>query len=122
LIDSLDEEDEEALIELAKVLSSFLDYVGGKQHAASLFKLFEILITSDDYSVRSEGLISFKFILFQISQADYATELMGLIKSLMKRDYPHHKISGLNLISTIFPFLNGENRNTLISYNRFIIF
>jgi hypothetical protein len=98
---------------LAKVLSAFLEYVGGKTHAGCLFKLLENLITSDDYAVRNEGLISFRFILSQIIPAEYETQLMELIKKLSKSDYAHHKTSSLNLIPTIFSYFNPENKKIL---------
>lgn len=113
--DTIDEEDDESLIELAKVLSAFLDYVGGKLHASCLFKFLENLITSDDYPVRTEGLISFKFILSQVNPADYEVQLMELIRKLSKGEYVYYKLSAINLISTVYPYFNPENKKVLKS-------
>ncbi len=53
-IDSIDEEEDETLIELAKILSNFLDYIGGKQYIMKLFKLLEYLLVLDEVTVRNE--------------------------------------------------------------------
>jgi hypothetical protein len=89
--------------------------VGGKSHAGTLFRVLEMLIISDDYAVRNEGLISFKFILSQINPAEYEVQLMELTKKLSRGDYPHHKTSSLNLIPSIFPFITSENKKILKS-------
>lgn len=54
IIDSIDEEEDETLIELAKILSNFLEYIGGKQYIMKLIKLLETLMVIDEVSVRNE--------------------------------------------------------------------
>jgi hypothetical protein len=84
-------------------------------HASCLFKFLENLITSDDYTVRTEGLISFKFILSQVNPADYEAQLMELIRKLSKGENVHYKLSAINLISTVYPYFNSENKKVLKS-------
>jgi serine/threonine-protein phosphatase 2A regulatory subunit A len=116
MLELLDEEDEEGLVELAKVLSAFLDYIGGRQHAGHLFKILEMLLVVDDHFVRNEALISFKFILSQVSPSDHESELMELIKRLCKGDASCLQISGLHLISTLYTYFKNENRAILKAY------
>lgn len=53
-LDSIDEEEDDILIELAKILSNFLDFIGGKQHILKIFKLLELLLVLDEAAVRNE--------------------------------------------------------------------
>ena len=53
-IDSIDEEEDETLIELAKILSNFTEFIGGKQHIMKLFKVLEKLLILDELLVRHE--------------------------------------------------------------------
>ena len=41
LISCIEEEEDETLIELAKICSNFLDYIGGKQYSKELFNIIE---------------------------------------------------------------------------------
>jgi hypothetical protein len=48
------DDDDDILSELADVLNGFEEYVGGANHATSLFKLFEALCKVSDSNVRDK--------------------------------------------------------------------
>lgn len=53
LVELLDD-DEDIIAELAEVLSNFEEYVGGANHATSLFKLLEALCKVSDSNIREK--------------------------------------------------------------------
>ena len=53
-LDSIDEEEDDTLIELSKILSNFLEFIGGKQYIMYIFKVLEKLLILDEVPVRNE--------------------------------------------------------------------
>lgn len=53
----IEDEDEENLIELTKVMSNFIDLIGGKQYILHLLKFFENLLQLDEFLLRYEVII-----------------------------------------------------------------
>ena len=115
-IDCIDEEEDETLIELARVLVSFLDFIGGKAQANKLFKILELLLILDEQSVRNEALITFKTILSQVNPADYEADLMDLINRLSSSEYINQRQSAINLIPVVFVHMSGNNKTNLVRY------
>ena len=56
-------EDDETLIELAKICSNFLDCIDVKQYSKDLFNIIENLLTIDEPNVRKESINSLKDII-----------------------------------------------------------
>jgi hypothetical protein len=50
----IEDEDEEILNELTKIIPCLLEYIGGKPHSILLFKLIEILLNLEEQSVKNE--------------------------------------------------------------------
>jgi serine/threonine-protein phosphatase 2A regulatory subunit A len=57
----IEDEEEENLIELTKILSNFLELIGGKQFVLHIFKLFENMLQLDEFTLRYE--VSIKVII-----------------------------------------------------------
>jgi len=64
----IDEQEDEIIIELSKVLSNFIDCIGGKQYIKELFNLLEVILTIDEPFVRKETINSIKLIVNQIGK------------------------------------------------------
>jgi hypothetical protein len=116
ILDSIDEEEDETLIELAKILSSFLECIGGKAHAIKILKILEILLVVDEQSVRNEALNSYKLILLQINPSDIEGEIIDLINRLLAKEYATHKIPAIDLIPTIYSYLSQSNKSIIVKY------
>ncbi len=102
------------MIELARVLANFLDYIGGKSHATKLFKILELLLILDETSVRNEALISIKTILSYVNPSDHEKDLIDLINRLNSSEYSNQKIAAINLTPTVFKYFNSGNKLALI--------
>ena len=113
-LDCIDEEEDETLVELARVLATFLEFIGGKTHASKLFKLLELLLVLDEYSMRNEALITFKSVLSQINPSEYEAELMDLLIRLSSSEYINQKQAAVNLIPAVFIFFGSNNKSNLI--------
>jgi len=50
----IEDEDEETLIELTKILPYLIDFIGGKSYSLLIFKLLEILLNLEEINVRNE--------------------------------------------------------------------
>ncbi len=110
----IDEEEDETLVELARVLATFLDFIGGKAYASKLFKILELLLVLDELPVRKEAVMTFKSILSQLNPADFESELMDLITKLGSNEYMNQKQSAINLIPSIYLFVGINNKTTLV--------
>lgn len=102
------------MIELAQILSSFLEFIGGKSHALKILKILEILLVLDEQSVRNEALNSYKLILLQINPSEIENEIFDLIQRLLGKEYSTHKIPAINLLPAVYPFLNQSNKSIVI--------
>ena len=102
------------MIELAQILSSFLEFIGGKSHSLKILKILEILLVLDEQSVRNEALNSYKLILLQINPSEIENDIFDLIQKLLGKEYSTHKIPAINLLPAIYPFLNQSNKSIVI--------
>ncbi len=50
----IEDEDEENLIELTKIMTNFLENIGGKQYVLHILKFYENLLQLDEFLVRYE--------------------------------------------------------------------
>ena len=60
LISCIDEEEDEALVELAKILGNFIDCIGGINYIKELFNILEAILIVDDPNIRKENINSLK--------------------------------------------------------------
>ena len=111
------EEEDEVLIELAKILSNFLDCIGGKQYIKDLLGLFEVILSIDEPTIRKEAINSLKETIKQIgSIKDIEKDLMEIINKFYIVDDVNQKLSALNLIVLIYKDLNDNNKKIVLDY------
>ena len=119
----VDEEEDEIIIELAKVLSNFIDCIGGKQYIKELLSLLEIILTIDDHFVRIEILNTIKLVVKQIGKvSEIETDLMSIISNLYNSEDINQKKSAMKLLIFLYKDLNNNNKNVAINYfDKFLV-
>ena len=119
----IDEEEDEIIIELAKVLSNFIDCIGGKQYIKELLNLIEIIFTIDDHFVRIEILNTIKSVIKQVGKvSEIEEDLMSIINNLYNSEDINQKKSAMNLLIFLFKDLNQNNKNIAINYfDKFLV-
>jgi serine/threonine-protein phosphatase 2A regulatory subunit A len=119
----IDEEEDEIIIELSKVLSNFIDCIGGKQYIKELFNLLEVILTIDEPFVRKETINTIKLIVNQIGKVnEIENDLMSMINNLYTSEDINQKKSAMNLLMFLFKDLNKNNKNTAINYfDKFVV-
>ena len=111
------EEEDEVLIELAKVLSNFLDCIGGRENIKDLLDLFEVILSIDEPTIRKEAINSLKETIQQIGNIKYIEkDLMDIINKFYIVDDINQKLSALNLIIVVFKDLNESNKKIVLEY------
>ena len=111
------EEEDEVLIELAKILSNFLDCIGGKQNIKDLLGLFEVILSIDEPTIRKEAINSLKETIKQIGSIKYIEkDLMDIINKFYLVDDVNQKLSALNLIILVYKDLNDNNKKIVLDY------
>jgi serine/threonine-protein phosphatase 2A regulatory subunit A len=120
---AIDEEEDEIIIELAKVLSNFIECIGGKQYIKELFNLLEVILTIDEPFVRKETINSIKLIVNQIGKvSEVENDLMSMINNLYNSEDINQKKSAMNLLIFLFKDLNKNNKNIAIGYfDKFVV-
>ena len=119
----IDEEEDEIIIELSKVLSNFIDCIGGKQYIKELFNLLEVILTIDEPFVRKETINTIKLIVNQIGKVnEIENDLMSMINNLYTSEDINQKKSAMNLLMFLFKDLNKNNKNVAINYfDKFVV-
>ena len=113
----IDEEEDEIIIELAKVLSNFIDCIGGKQYIKELFNLLQVILTIDEPFVIKETINSIKLIVKQIGKvSDVENDLMSMINVLYTSDDINQKKSAMTLLIFLFKDLNENNKTSALNY------
>ena len=113
----IDEEEDEIIIELSKVLSNFIDCIGGKQYIKELFNLLEVILTIDEPFVIKETINSIKLIVKQIGKvSDVENYLMSMINDLYTSDDINQKKSAMTLLIFLFKDLNESNKTLALNY------
>ena len=111
------EEEDEVLIELAKILSNFLDCIGGKQSIKDFLGLFEVILSIDEPTIRKEAINSLKETIQQIGNIKYIEkDLMDIINKFYIVDDVNQKLSALNLIMLVYKDLNDNNKKIVLDY------
>ena len=119
----IDEEEDEIIIELAKVLSNFIDCIGGKQYIKELLNLLEIILTIDDHFVRIEIMNTIKSVVKQIGKvSEIEPDLISIINNLYNSEDINQKKSAMNLLIFLFKDLNSTNKIIAINYfDKFLV-
>ena len=111
LISCIEEEEDETLIELAKICSNFLDYIGGKQYSKELFNIIENLLSIDENNVRKESINSLKNIIKQIGNInEVENDIMEILNNLNEKKTFNSEISCLGIIVAFYSEFNKENK------------
>ena len=119
----IDEEEDEIIIELAKVLSHFIDCIGGKQYIKELLNLLEVILTIDDHFVRIEILNTIKLVIKQIGKvSEIETDLISIINNLYNSEDINQKKCAMNLLIFLYKDLGGNNKNLALNYfDKFLV-
>ena len=119
----IDEEEDEIIIELAKVLSNFIDCIGGKQYIKELLNLLEVILKIDDHFVRIEILNTIKLVIKQIGKvSEIETDLIAIINNLYNSDDINQKKCAMNLLIFLYKDLNNNNKNLALNYfDKFLV-
>ena len=119
----IDEEEDEIIIELAKVLSNFIDCIGGKQYIKELFNLLEVILAIDEPFVIKETINSIKLIVKQIGKvSEVENDLISMINNLYASEDINQKKSAMNLLIFLFKDLNENNKNIALNYfDKFVV-
>ena len=119
LISCIDEEEDEALVELAKILGNFIDCIGGINYIKELFNILEAILIVDDPNIRKETINSLKKTINQIEKIDFIeNDIMEIIILLRRKiENINQKISSLHIILFIYLKLSEQNiLNNLLKF------
>ena len=109
------EEEDEVLIELTKILSNFYENIGGIQYFNELLNLFEVILNIDEPTIRKEAINSMENILKQIGNIkDIENDLINFIKKFYNGEEINQKITSINLIILVYKYLEDKNNNKKI--------
>ena len=119
----IDEEEDEIIIELSKVLSNFIDCIGGKQYIKELFNILEVILTIDEPFVIKETISSIKLIVKQIGKvSEIESDLMSMINNLYTSEDINQKKTAMNLLIFLFKDLNKNNKALALNYfDKFVV-
>ena len=110
-----DEEENEVLIELSKVLSNFIDCIGGQKYIKDLFNLFEAILSVDEPIVRKEAISSLCEAIKQVNNLkDIENDLMEMIRNLNIGDNINQKLGSLNIIIFVYKELSDNNKTIVL--------
>ena len=111
------EEEDEILIELAKMLSILLPCIGGIKYINELLNIFEVILGIDEPSIRKEAINSLQNILHQMNNIkEIENQMMNLIKKFYVSDDINQKLSAMNLIVLLYKDLGENNKIIVINY------
>jgi serine/threonine-protein phosphatase 2A regulatory subunit A len=111
LISCIDEEEDEALVELAKILGNFIDCIGGINYIKELFNILEAILIVDDPNIQK-----FKKTINQIEKIDLIeNDIMEIIIRLEGNENINQKISSLYIIIFIYPKLSEQNKEIVLN-------
>ncbi|EGR34834.1 hypothetical protein IMG5_000620 [Ichthyophthirius multifiliis] len=112
-LNELMDDEEEVLTVLVEVLSNFLDFVGGAQHASILFAPMEALCKSDEQSVREKASSSIKKLIQLIDIKKNEDMLMNLIKRLKDSDQYFAKAPACDIIPSFYASISSQSQQEL---------
>ena len=116
LISCIDEEEDETLVELAKILGNFIDCIGGINYIKELFNILEAILIVDDPNIRKETINSLKKTINQIEKFDFIeNDIMEIIIRLGENENINQKISSLHIIIFIYPKLSEQNKEIVLN-------
>lgn len=111
-LEMIDDEDE-VLLELAKVLGNFLPHIGGKSNVVNLLKPLEALCTVEEGAVRETAAKGINKLLSSIKVKDFEEDLVTLFSRLVKGDWFTSKISATMILPAIYPHVSSHGQKQL---------
>eukprot|EP00767_Chilomastix_cuspidata_P001106 gnl/Chilomastix_cuspidata/1338.p1 GENE.gnl/Chilomastix_cuspidata/1338~~gnl/Chilomastix_cuspidata/1338.p1 ORF type:complete len:598 (+),score=283.66 gnl/Chilomastix_cuspidata/1338:41-1834(+) len=116
LIDSIDDEDT-ILIALAEEFGKLKDFVGGKEHVASIIKgLDAVLVAGDSRAVRDKAIEALATITPALSVLQVRHTLVPLFRRLVQSQWYNEICGGLDLAPILFEALaSDEERSDLLA-------
>ncbi|EGR29291.1 hypothetical protein IMG5_159380, partial [Ichthyophthirius multifiliis] len=107
-LNELMDDEEEVLTSLVEVLSNFLDFIGGPQHAQILFGPMEYLCKSDEQSVREKASCCIKKLIGFIDIKKNEDVLMNLVKRLRDSDQYFAKGPACDIIPSFYAQITAQ--------------
>ena len=111
------EEEDEVLIELTKMLSNFFDCIGGIKYISEFLNLFEVILNIDEPNIKKEAINSLKILLEQIGDIkEIEKDLMEIINKFYNGEDINQKLNAIDLIILVYKGLNEDNKKTSLNY------
>ncbi|MCQ2818572.1 MAG: hypothetical protein MJ252_14990 [archaeon] len=108
----IEEEEDETLVQLAKVLSNFIDCIGGKEYVKELLNILEQLLCVDESNIRNEAINTLKAIQKEINNFKLLEDgFMEMINRLGSNESENQIISCINLICFTYNYFSEKNKN-----------
>lgn len=114
LCQSVDDEDE-VLLSIAHELGSFVDLVGGPEHAHCLIPCLEALAATEETVVREKAVHSFGLISKQITSQKAEEVLVPMLKRLSTNEWFTSKTSACGLFQYCYPLCSDNVKHELIA-------
>ncbi|KAI9322263.1 armadillo-type protein [Dichotomocladium elegans] len=114
LNDSIDDEDE-VLLEVARELERFTDYVGGPEYAHYLLSPLESLAAVEEVLVRDKAVESLCTIVAVLSASQVELYFIPLLKRLSNGEWFTSRISATGLYASAYPKCSSEQQTELRS-------
>ena len=111
------EEEDEVLIELTKMLSNFFDCIGGIKYISEFLNLFEVILNIDEPNIKKEAINSLKILLEQIGDIkEIEKDLMEIINKFYNGEDINQKLNAIDLIILVYKDLNENNKKTSLNF------
>ncbi|KAG5457504.1 MAG: armadillo-type protein [Olpidium bornovanus] len=118
LDETIDDEDD-ILKALAEELGNLVDYIGGPQHAAVLLGPLENLAAVEDAAVRENAIASLCKLCGLLSNEDFESRFLPLVKKLSEGDWFTSRTSGAGLFACSYKRASPEIQADLRRYFHF---
>jgi len=111
------EEEDEVLIELTKMLSNLFDCIGGIKYISEFLNLFEVILNIDEPNIKKEAINSLKILLEQIGDIkEIEKDLMEIINKFYNGEDINQKLNAIDLIILVYKGLNEDNKKTSLNF------
>ena len=116
LLKCVNEEEDEVLQEILKVIRDIFSCMGGKKYLKDLFPLIELILHTGDPNIRKETIVCFRHLIDKQDEfSDVEKELLETIQNLANSEDPSHEIGFISFTSEFFGDFKEKNRNQIFS-------
>lgn len=115
LLEYSEQDNDEALTNIADQLGEFAELIGGSTHVPTLLPLLEKLAGEEEYVVRNAAVKSLIKLVVSFQKADIATKFVPLIRRLSNGDWFTTRVSACGLFSCCYPHITDQLQEELRS-------